>query len=515
MKTQDIRTNVSDMFIRLGRLLANGVSFMRAMETISAEFKETSDMSAIITTMSKSIEDGASFTSALTQIGIFDENMLSIIDYAETKGILDSSLIDVGTALSKSDKYTIRPLPAELLENAHSRMMSQGDDRISTRVNDLILLAIHTKASDMHIESHGDCVRVRFRIDGVLQTQPIDLTPEEHSAIVSRIKKMAALDIMERRLPQDGRILIRIPDPGNPDSMITMDLRISVVPFVFAEKVVIRFLDKSAFPPRLEDVGISDHHLKIFRSWLNSEYGMVVVSGPTGSGKTTTLYLMLQELAERESINVVSVEDPVEYHLPGTQQLQVNHSIGLTMTAAIQSLMRQDPDVIGIGEIRETGIARLAAQIAQSGHLVLTQMHAHSAVATIKLLFDLGVPGITLREMIIGVISQRLVRKLCSRCKERMVPEEIASLDTEEPPTQLYRSVGCSHCHNTGFQGRAIIMEMLRPQDAFWKQLESGGTVADLTAALPSDFRSLRQDGFRLALNGITSIGEINRVISV
>ncbi len=389
---------------------------------------------------------------------------------------------------------------------------------------------------------------MRFRIDGVLKEQPEHLDPAEYRAVVGRIKEMAALDAGEHKIPQDGRIMLRsqgsAADGQGDEKGRLFDLRVSVCPYVHGEKVVIRYLDRNAFPQGFEQIRVSVDKIATIRRWLASPFGMILVSGPTGSGKTTTLYLLLKELSERGALNVVSIEDPVEYILPNVYQMQINPAIGLTFPAALRSVMRQDPDVVCAGEIRNPETATLLAQLAQTGHVVLSQLHSRSAVATLQLMRDLGVPEHVLRETVIGVISQRLVRRLCPECKapvvdseRRLMPEVLKTFDGP-----IYRAVGCEKCHHTGYRGRDVIMELLEPGSVYWRLPElpplpplltaPATPFTDLTPFTPrlrqpprclrclrfadalalSGFRSLLNDGYARVMEGSTSFEEIERV---
>ena len=294
-----------------------------------------------------------------------------------------------------------------------------------------------------------------------------------------------------------------------------MDLRVSVCPFVNGEKVVIRILDKTGFPEKLEQMRITEDKVRIFRKWMKNAFGLILASGPTGSGKTTTVYLMLQELAANHGVNVVSIEDPVEYLLPNVQQLQVKNSIGLTFTAGLRSLMRQDPDVVCVGEIRDNETAKLITQVAQTGHLALSQVHSHDAVSTLTLLNELGIPVYTLREMTVGVASQRLVRRLCKHCKIQLTDDEKSQLP---PPlnsaqTPLFKPSGCEKCHNTGWRGRAVLFELFEPDNTFWNAMNQGLPAVKLHEYLPNTFKRLRDDGIQLILEGLTTLGEVDRVL--
>ena len=511
MSSNKWQKTAGDLFLHWGRMLSSGVPLIKALEVMASDEETPKNGQKLLNSIRYFLEYGQTVTDTFRTMKIFPESFIAAIEEAEKAGHLDSVMIQLGKEISEGI------ITVGNLEKAMALPESDDPQKlllpIVKLVNKMIINAVEAGASDLHIDPDFGESRVRFRIDGVLQTQPLKLTRQQHLAVMSRIKIMANLDPAEQKKPQDGRILIRL--PKGKDTLRQMDLRISVCPFVKGEKLVIRFLDKENFPQKLESIRMTPEQLEMVRKWMQTSHGMILVSGPTGSGKTTTLYLMLQELAAKDSINVVSVEDPVEYLLPGTYQMQIQPGIGLTYAAAIRSVLRQDPDVVSVGEIQEAETAKLLAQVAQCGHLTLTQLHASNAVAAIKLMVDLGVPVYTLREIIIGASSQRLLRSLCPHCKAPMSAEEEKLLPTEYQgwSETIYTAKGCEKCHQTGYLGRSMIIELLEPDQRFWAALSQGATADVLLTLLPEDFPDLRSDGLRLVKEGKTTLSEVNRVI--
>lgn len=375
-------------------------------------------------------------------------------------------------------------------------------------VNMLITRAAADRASDIHIEPTERDLRVRFRIDGVLHE--IMRTPRSISnAVVSRLKIMADIDIAERRRPQDGRINLKV---GGKQ----LDLRVSSLPTIYGEKVVMRLLDTSTALLELEDLGFEPDTLQRYASSYSKPYGTILVVGPTGSGKSTTLYATLNVL-NRPEVNIVTIEDPVEYRLSGISQVQVNKKAGLTFASALRSFLRQDPDIMLVGEIRDTETARIAIESALTGHLVLSTLHTNDAPSSISRLIEMGVEPFLVGSALDAVLAQRLARRLCDNCKEAYEPTEQALEEvgwTDDPPKTLYRPVGCKVCSNTGYRGRVAIHElMLIDEDIERLAVERASTEVLAHAAIAGGMRPLRHDGLRKVAAGITSLEEILRVV--
>ena len=375
----------------------------------------------------------------------------------------------------------------------------------------LITNALEMRASDIHIEPFENRLIVRYRIDGVLHE--VESPPRRLSAaVISRIKIMANLDIAERRLPQDGRIRLRVQGKD-------IDLRISTVPTMHGESLVMRILDKGGVALDFKRLGFEEGTLKVFLDVLLEPHGILLVTGPTGSGKTTTLYTALDRL-NKPDVKILTVEDPVEYQMPGINQIQVKPQIDLTFANALRSIVRQDPDVIMIGEIRDLETAQIAVQSALTGHLVLSTVHTNDAPSTVNRLLDMGVEDYLLTSTVIGILAQRLVRTLCANCKEAYaaLPELVEEMGLRKFATnggeiKLYHAKGCGECAHTGYIGRISIMEMLPMTDALRSLIMRHATSTDLRAeAIKGGMVSMYEDGVRKAVAGVTTFEEVLRV---
>jgi type II secretory ATPase GspE/PulE/Tfp pilus assembly ATPase PilB-like protein len=371
----------------------------------------------------------------------------------------------------------------------------------------IITQAVRDRASDVHIEPLDDTVRVRYRIDGVLQ-HAATLPKGVHSALVSRIKVMAGMDIAERRRPQDGHFNLRV---NNEE----VDFRIASIDTAYGEKVVLRVLNKAASILSLPDLGFTPDSLQVFQQLLASPYGMIMVSGPTGSGKTTTLYAALQTL-DASVLNVMTVEDPIEYRFKGINQIQVNEQAGITFAGGLRAMMRMDPDVILLGEIRDAETATVAVNAALTGHLVLTTIHANDAAAAVLRLIDLGVEPFLATSAIVGSVAQRLVRKVCQYCKTTSRAPELEAaayaLEMGTPRAEFSIGRGCNMCARSGYSGRLGVFELMTMNDRIRKLLQTNATVEEVRAeAVQGGMVPLRRDGMLKARDGLTTPREIMR----
>jgi general secretion pathway protein E len=377
-------------------------------------------------------------------------------------------------------------------------------------VNALINRAVEARASDIHIEPFENTLRVRYRIDGVLQE--VETPPSRlKAAIVSRVKIMSKLNIAERRLPQDGRVKLAVRGKE-------VDFRVSTLPTMHGESVVMRILDKGSTVLDFAALGFEKDILKVYLEILRRPNGILLVTGPTGSGKTTTLYTSLLRLNTPDK-KILTVEDPIEYQLEGVNQIQVKPQVGLTFAHTLRSILRQDPDIIMIGEIRDLETAQIAAQAALTGHLVLSTLHTNSAAGTVTRLLDMGLEDYLLASTLIGITAQRLIRTLCQHCREPepALPEMIDELQlrrfTDDDPIILYRPVGCPRCNGTGYHGRSGIAEMLVMSDEVRRMtLRRAGELEIQHAAVEAGMHTLYEDGIRKALKGSTSLEEVLRV---
>ncbi|OIQ07678.1 type II secretion system protein E [Moorella thermoacetica] len=383
-----------------------------------------------------------------------------------------------------------------------------ADAPVIRLVDEIIDQAINEGASDMHIEPGREKTVVRFRLDGVLH-DVTEFPRRLHNAVITRIKVMAGIDIAERRLPQDGRIRLHQPRE--------VDLRVSTLPTVTGEKIVLRVLDKTKVIPRLESLGYSESALVLLRRAIHAPYGMILITGPTGSGKTTTLYAALSEIVSRE-INVVTVEDPPEYEITGVNQIGVNLKAGLTFATALKSILRQDPDVVMVGEIRDAETARIAVQAAMTGHLVLSTMHTNDAASAPVRLIDMGVEPYLVASSLLCVAAQRLVRKLCPRCAQeyhlaRDAPVRVA-LELGDEDMVLRRAGGCAYCGKTGYRGRTAVTEVLMVTRGIREMIKRAVGVDEIkNLALQEGMKTLRQEATAKVLAGITTPEEVLRVV--
>lgn len=389
------------------------------------------------------------------------------------------------------------------------------DDLLDTRddapvirlINALLMEAVKEGASDVHVETQEKRLVVRFRVDGVLRDMiepPRALAP----LLVSRIKVMAKLDIAERRVPQDGRVTLRI---GGHD----VDARVSTIPTQHGERVVLRLLEKGSLKLDLSGLGMSERDQAVFGRLLERPHGILLVTGPTGSGKTTTLYTALTRLNDRKR-NVMTVEDPIEYELPGVAQTQVNPRTDMTFARGLRAILRQDPDVIMVGEIRDQETAQVAVRSAMTGHFVLSTLHTNSAVGSVTRLIDMGVERYLLAPMVVGLCAQRLVRRLCPHCRREDVASEADSLllgGALPVGVPVWRAVGCDQCHDEGYRGRAGLYEVVAIDDAFQKLIHDGASEAEIERHARGDNPSLLDDGVAKLQAGVTTVEEVARVV--
>ena len=398
---------------------------------------------------------------------------------------------------------------AHELEEPQDLLDSSDEAPIIRLVNSLLFRAAKERASDIHIEPQEKDICVRFRVDGVLQ-EVIRPPKRFQNSIVSRVKIMGGLNIAEKRLPQDGRIRVKLAGRD-------IDIRLSTTPTVFGERIVMRLLDKSAVLLDLAEIGMDKDQLQLMEGLIHKANGIVLVTGPTGSGKTTTLYAALSKI-NRPDLNIMTIEDPVEYQLQGISQTPVNPKIDLTFASGLRSFLRQDPDVIMVGEIRDRETAEIAIQASLTGHLVFSTVHTNDAAGAITRLIDMGVEPYLVGSSLIGVMAQRLVRVLCKECREAYLPtaeelKEIGLAGEKQKPREvrmIYRPKGCDACNGTGYRGRTGIYEFMLVDDAIRelavKKVDSGSIKR---AAVQKGMRTLMEDGGRKVLRGITSVAEV------
>ncbi len=391
--------------------------------------------------------------------------------------------------------------------NGDDLLDTQDDAPIIRLINALFTQAIKQKASDIHIETYENNVLIRNRIDGILQ-EVLTIKPGIAPFVISRIKVMAKLDIAEKRIPQDGRISLRIGGHN-------IDVRVSTLPSNHGERVVLRILDKKAAQLDLSLLGMPGKTLNSIRKIISEPHGILLVTGPTGSGKTTSLYAMLTEL-NQITRNILTIEDPIEYDLQGIGQTQVNNKVQMTFAKGLRAILRQDPDVVMIGEIRDLETAEIAVQASLTGHLVLSTLHTNSALGAISRLQDMGVEPFLLSSSLVGIIAQRLVRKLCENCKSisHINPKEEQILHHIPVNKEIYEPKGCEHCNYTGYLGRTGIYELIIIDDTIRGMIHRQESIQTIEEYIRPFTTSIREDGCKRVLLGDTSISEILRVTS-
>lgn len=417
--------------------------------------------------------------------------------YESTAHAAMAAITDIEEDLDLQTMMSTLPKTADLLE-------TEDDAPVIRLINAILTQAIKQSASDIHMETFDERIMVRFRIDGVLREvlePPRGLAP----LLTSRVKIMAKLDIAEKRLPQDGRISLRIAGRA-------VDVRVSTIPTHHGERIVLRLLDKQAAPLDLSKLGMAGDTYQTMQKLIANPHGILLVTGPTGSGKTTTLYGILNSLNDA-SRNILTVEDPIEYYLAGIGQTQVNTKIGMTFARGLRAILRQDPDIVMVGEIRDLETVDMAIQASLTGHLVLSTLHTNSAIGAVTRLRDMGAEPFLLSSTIMGVVAQRLVRVLCAHCKTAVTTDEVVQklLGVNEAVT-IYRPAGCEHCAHTGFQGRTGLYEVIAVDEKLRAMIHANQSEAELESYARSFSKSMRQDGIRKILLGETTIEEVMRV---
>jgi len=404
-----------------------------------------------------------------------------------------------------SDSYELEEFKIE--KNAEEDLslddlIASAEEAPVVKLVDLILMqAIKDRASDIHIEPFKNKINIRYRIDGVLYEIP---PPARHllPAIVSRIKILSNLDIAERRLPQDGVFFVKVDNKG-------IDIRVSTIPAIFGEKVVLRILDKSATPLNLGDLGFDPEELEKFRRAINSPHGLILITGPTGSGKTTTLYAALNEIKSPRK-NISTVEDPVEYKLEGINQVQIKTNIGFTFAGALRAFLRQDPDIIMVGEVRDLETAQICIRASLTGHLVLSTLHTNDAPSAISRLIDIGLEPYLISSSLIMIGAQRLVRRLCPECKEAYETTPALAKDLGIKQELLYKPKGCDYCSHTGYRGRVAIYEIVLMNDKLRELIARGASLGEIKDKIKElGLKTLLKSGLKKAEEGITSVEEV------
>lgn len=416
-------------------------------------------------------------------------------DSSEAKQMME----DIGNEV---DLYSI----ADEMIETEDLLENEDDAPIIKMINAMLSEAIKENASDIHIETFEQALQIRFRVDGVLR-EVLKPNRKLASLLVSRIKVMAKLDIAEKRIPQDGRISLRIAGRA-------VDVRVSTMPTGHGERVVLRLLDKNSARLDLQDLGMTEGNRKKFSQLIDKPHGIILVTGPTGSGKSTTLYAGLSQIDHKQR-NVLTVEDPIEYAIEGIGQTQVNTKVDMTFARGLRAILRQDPDVVMVGEIRDLETAQIGVQASLTGHLVLSTLHTNTAAGAITRMEDMGVEPFLLSSSLLGVLAQRLVRTLCPHCRESHLPseEECNLLSLGEDNTQpIYRAIGCIECNNKGYKGRTGIHELLLVDEQVRELIHNGKGEQAIEKLVRESTPSIRRDGFDKVLTGQTTLEEVLRV---
>ncbi|MBW4081634.1 GspE/PulE family protein [Paenibacillus sp. S150] len=446
--------------------------------------------------------------------------MADPLDYFAIEDLRMSTGFRIEPAISSRDEltraiarhYGMRDSMSQMMvelptqEEIEETEITDEDSPIVRLVNQMIQQAVSLRASDIHVDPGENNLSIRYRIDGTLRTERI-IPKQMQGFITARLKIMAKLNIAERRLPQDGRIKMQF-------DYKMVDIRVSSLPTMHGEKIVLRLLDLSAGVKSVDSLGFSDGNAEAFQSMIGKPYGILLITGPTGSGKTTTLYAALNQL-NTESANIITIEDPVEYQLEGVNQVHVNPAIGLTFAAGLRSILRQDPNIVMVGEIRDTETAEIAVRASLTGHLVLSTLHTNDAISTISRLRDMGVEPYLIASSLLGVVAQRLVRKICPDCREEHKPAEQESIMLRRhglPDHVIYHGRGCGSCNNTGYRGRIAIHEVLAINGRLRQLITDSASIEELRAAGDAQgMVHLMEDGFLKVSKGITTLQEVMR----
>ncbi|TVZ37267.1 general secretion pathway protein E [Alteromonadaceae bacterium 2753L.S.0a.02] len=420
--------------------------------------------------------------------------------YQSTDGEALQAVEDMGAEFDLTALADDIPDDSELLSG-------DGDAPVIRLINAVLSQAVQEQASDIHVEPYEDRVSIRFRVDGIL-AEVLSPKPQLAPVLVSRLKVMARLDIAEKRIPQDGRITVKLAGHA-------VDIRVSTIPSAHGERVVLRLLDQAAGQLSLEQLRMPVMVTDAFKDALHKPHGIILVTGPTGSGKTTSLYAGISHLNSRTR-NILTVEDPIEYLLPGIGQTQVNTKVDMTFARGLRAILRQDPDVVMIGEIRDQETASIAVQASLTGHLVLSTLHTNTAIGAVTRLQDMGVEPFLLSSSLEALMAQRLVRLLCNQCKEPVLSgeSELVRLGIPEG-SQVYRPVGCDHCHSSGYRGRAGLYEFINVDDQLRQLVHEGAGEQAMLAHARTYSKSIDQSGREKVLSGETSVEEVLRVTAV
>ena len=504
---------------QLKLLITSGVPLAHALRTV-AESITDEQLKQTIAEMESKVDQGSSIADTMRlHRDVFSEIAVTLVEVGEETGTLEVQIDQLAEGLEEGIILVggAKPVEVARAEAASDEVAPAKSPQVKDYVNAMIIDAVRQGASDIHIEPFAREITIRYRVDGVLheaEKPPLDI----QWVIIDRIKTMADMDIAQKRFPQDGKIRLVIASMDNKK----IELRVSCVPAQYnSEAVTIRILDpQTPQSISLSDLGFSPPDLELFESSIRQPHGIIIVSGPTGSGKTTVLYAALENLRSTE-LKLMSIEEPVEYDCPGVTQIDVNPGLGLTFPVGIRHILRQDPDIVMVGEVRDYETAEMIMHTALTGHLVLTTLHTNDAPSTVVRLIDMGVEPHLIGSSLILVSSQRLVRKLCQNCKEPVDPPETtlellakSNVDiSDKSKLTVFKPVGCSECRQTGYRGRTGVFELL-PMDEEIREMTIRGITSEQIrkVALRKGMRSMREDGIQKVANGVTSIDEVLRV---
>ncbi len=506
MSDTQIRQQLVNYYRRLAHMLGSGVPVLQATDVASKAIAQP-DLQEAVAGVREGIRSGLSMAAAAEQFPqFFSDEVRAVLAVGENRGKLDQQLLRVAEGLEQE----LLPVGSELGRRISPHGLADAQVVVEM-VNQIVAEAAQAKASDIHFDALSpDEGLVRFRIDGMLSEHK-RLDMNTYRNVIARWKIMAAMDTSEWRRPQDGRIRTQV-------DQAEVDLRVSSAPSLHGEALVVRLLHREAISFDLDELYPAPEAEKV-RRWMHAPTGIIVITGPAGCGKTTCAYAMLSEINSARNM-VASVEDPVEYDIPGVRQIQIHPQSGLTYARAFRSLLRQDPDVVFVGETRDTEVANLCVQMALTGHLVLTQLHTQDACSTIARLIDMDVPPFLIRGCVNAVQAQRLVRCLCPDCRQPPSPDEptdrIRLLEREPIEVRSHRSVGCEKCHGTGYRGRIAIYELLEMSDPLGKHLAGANLDADAfrREARKAGVDSMIEFGLRRVNEGVTTLSEVARVMA-
>ena len=494
---------IGSFWQKFGTLIESGIPLLRSLSAIEKEITD-SEFKVVLQDIKAMITSGKNMLEAISEHPeYFPPSVQEMVKAGELTGTLDKYSLKIAEGL-KDGTFKIGQT-----QTTEKISAIEVDKLPEVKVTNLIIMqAVKDRASDIHIEWLKDKMRVRYRIDGVLKEIASPPPKELQEALISRIKIMAGLNVAEKKLPQDGRMQLNIEGRE-------LDLRVSVVPYITGESITIRILDsRSVMLLPLEKQGFSEHNLKMLRNWSKKRFGIIIVTGPRGCGKTTTLYALIQKL-NQEGVKITTVEDPLEYQFDGINQMRVNPRIGLTFARSIRSQLRQDPDIMMVGELRDLETFEIIIQASLTGHLVFTALHTNDAPGAVRRLLDMGVKPFLLNNTLTGIVSQRLVRIICKECKEEYKPEDwvIDSLKTDKD-MKFFRGKGCDKCNKTGYRGRTAIHELLEIDDNMKSLIAQDAGLEKLRKqAKKSGMITLREDGIEKVKQGITTIEEVLRVV--